>query len=115
MYFELFFMKFTRYTQNEEKKTFVSYFYDFEFRDCFLLQIFFLSFCGQSVEAYWWRVCYQQGLPRLVFLNFIIVSWFNFLCTNLSDIDIIKIKKKSFHVSTMFICLVVSCSNTFLM
>ena len=30
---------------------------------------FFLSFFffGQSVEAYRWRVCYQQGLPRLVF------------------------------------------------
>ena len=22
---------------------------------------------GQSGEASWWRVCYQQGLPRLVF------------------------------------------------
>ena len=21
----------------------------------------------QSCEAYWWRVCYQRGLPRLVF------------------------------------------------
>ena len=31
---------------------------------CFLL-LFFL----QSGEAYWWRVCYQQGLPRLVFLK----------------------------------------------
>ena len=25
-------------------------------------------FFGQSGEAYWWRVCYQRGLPRLVFL-----------------------------------------------
>ena len=27
------------------------------------IHIFFL----QSVEAYWWRVCYQRGLPLLVF------------------------------------------------
>ena len=26
----------------------------------------FFSFCEQSGEAYPWRVCYQQGLPRLV-------------------------------------------------
>ena len=26
----------------------------------------FLFFSGQSGEAYWWRVCYQRGLPRLV-------------------------------------------------
>ena len=29
--------------------------------------IFFLSFFGQSGEGHWWRVCYQRGLPRLVF------------------------------------------------
>ena len=31
---------------------------------CFVSRMrdFFL----QSVEAYWWRVCYQRGLPRLV-------------------------------------------------
>ena len=28
--------------------------------------IFF--FLGQSGEAYWWRVCYQRGLPRLVYI-----------------------------------------------
>ena len=28
--------------------------------------VFFLVFFGQSGEAYWWRVCYQRGLPRLV-------------------------------------------------
>ena len=27
---------------------------------------FFSLFFGQSVEVYWWRVCYQRGLPRLV-------------------------------------------------
>ena len=25
---------------------------------------------GQSGGASWWRVCYQRGLPRLVFLGF---------------------------------------------
>ena len=29
--------------------------------------IFSFSFFGQSSEASWWRVCYQRGLPRLVF------------------------------------------------
>ena len=32
--------------------------------------IFILFFSGQSGEAYRWRVYYQQGLPRLVFLMF---------------------------------------------
>ena len=27
---------------------------------------FFFFFFGQIGEAYWWRVCYQRGLPRLV-------------------------------------------------
>ena len=27
----------------------------------------FLIFLGQSGEAYPWRVCYQRGLPRLVY------------------------------------------------
>ena len=27
----------------------------------------FFSFFGQSGRAYWWRVCYQRGLPRLVY------------------------------------------------
>ena len=30
---------------------------------------FFFFFFGQSGEAYWWRVCYQWGLPRLVCLD----------------------------------------------
>ena len=38
---------------------------------CYVLRvichIFFLSFFGQSGEAYWLGVCYQRGLPRLVF------------------------------------------------
>ena len=28
---------------------------------------FFIIFFGQSGKARWWRVCYQRGLPRLVF------------------------------------------------
>ena len=31
----------------------------------------FIFFLGQSGEAYWSRVCYQRGLPRLVFLCFL--------------------------------------------
>ena len=31
---------------------------------------FFSSFFGQSGGAYWWRVCYQRGQPRLVYLEF---------------------------------------------
>ena len=38
----------------------------------------FLLLCGQSGETYWWRVCYQQGLLRLVF-TFILVSTFALL------------------------------------
>ena len=30
---------------------------------------FFSFFFGQSGEAYRWRVCYQRGLPRLVFIE----------------------------------------------
>ena len=41
---------------------------------------FFLFFFGQSGEAYWWRVCYQRGLPRLVlvrqWLFCIAMPWF---------------------------------------
>ena len=32
--------------------------------------IFSSSFFGQRGEAYRWRVCYQRGLPRLVFYSF---------------------------------------------
>ena len=28
--------------------------------------IIIIFFFGQSGEAYWWSVCYQRGLPRLV-------------------------------------------------
>ena len=31
----------------------------------FFFLFFFFFFFGQSGEAYWWRVCYQRGLPRL--------------------------------------------------
>ena len=33
---------------------------------CVTCHYFFLFFL-QRVEAYWWRVCYQRGLPRLVY------------------------------------------------
>ena len=32
-----------------------------------ICHIFFPFFSGQFDEAYRWRVCYQRGLPRLVF------------------------------------------------
>ena len=35
---------------------------------CHMSQFFFYFFFGQSGEAYRWRVCYQRGLPRLVFM-----------------------------------------------
>ena len=37
---------------------------------------FFSSFFGQSGEAYWWRVCYQRGLPRLVFTYTVYLSYY---------------------------------------
>ena len=36
---------------------------------CRMSRVTFFFFFGQSGEAYWWRVCYQQGLPCLVFLG----------------------------------------------
>ena len=33
-----------------------------------LVTIFFFFFFRQSGQDYWWRVCYQRGLPRLVIL-----------------------------------------------
>ena len=42
------------------------------FSPLFFLLFSFLSFFGQSGEAYRWRVYYQRGLPRLVFLRFIV-------------------------------------------
>ena len=35
---------------------------------------------GQSGEAYWWRVCYQRGLPRLVYDHLHCpLPWFHFV------------------------------------
>ena len=33
-----------------------------------------IFFFWQSIEAYWWRVCYQQGLPILVIYRMVIVK-----------------------------------------
>ena len=35
-------------------------------------------------EAYWWRVCYQQGLPRLVFYLHTYNKFFTFLLLYIS-------------------------------
>ena len=44
--------------------------------------LLFLLLFGQSGEAYRWRVCYQRGLPRLVFFLFRIgfKSFFSSIC-----------------------------------
>ena len=34
---------------------------------CQFFFLFVVFFLGQRFEAIWWRVCYQQGLSRLVF------------------------------------------------
>ena len=39
----------------------------------FVACIFFLFFL-QSGEAYWWRVCYQRGLPHLVFSKYEVIA-----------------------------------------
>ena len=31
-----------------------------------------VTFFGQSGEDYWWRVCYQRGLPRLVSFTLVV-------------------------------------------
>ena len=45
---------------------------------CHMSRVTFFFFFGQSGEAYLWRVCYQRGLPRLVFrkvpLKFMTIS-----------------------------------------
>ena len=33
---------------------------------CVTCHFFYFFFFGQSGEAFWWRVCYQRGLPCLV-------------------------------------------------
>ena len=38
-----------------------------------------IYFCGQCGEASLWMVCYQQGLPRLVFVQFALFSGFDLL------------------------------------
>ena len=34
---------------------------------CHVSHVLSFFFCGQSGEVYWWRVCFQRGLPRLVY------------------------------------------------
>ena len=37
---------------------------------CVMFHNFISNFFGQNGRASWWRVCYQQGLPRIVLKNF---------------------------------------------
>ena len=41
---------------------------------------------GQSVGASWWRVCFQRGLPRLVFMDFGLFEYFIFYGKNIKHI-----------------------------
>ena len=47
---------------------FSSNFFLFLFIFYFFILFFLFFFFGQSGEVYRWRVCYQRGLPRLVFI-----------------------------------------------
>ena len=38
---------------------------------CHMSRVMCHFFFSQSGEAYWWRVCYQRGLPRLVYFIFL--------------------------------------------
>ena len=61
---------------------------------------FFLSFLDRC-EAYWWRICYRQGLPLLVFMrkglgtHIYTVQW-SFICIYI--FIIIKIQCESFQI-----------------
>ena len=38
------------------------------------ISFIYIFFFGQSGEAFWWRVSYQRGLPRLVFKRLMVNS-----------------------------------------
>ena len=46
-----------------------------------------LFFFGQRGEAHWWRVCYQQGLPRPVLKYFLDSLFFLFFSNILKILD----------------------------
>ena len=56
---------------------------------------FFCFFFGQSSAAYWGRVCYQRGLPRLVFTNsaiwagLVIESPCSYVCVSIIKVVIV--------------------------
>ena len=59
------------------------------------LFIFYLFF-GQSGEAYRWRVCYQRGLPRLVFTH---TAYYNYLVLQTLTEYIIQAFNNHFSIS----------------
>ena len=55
----------------------------------FFLSIFLSIFFGQSGEAYRWMVCYQRGLPRLVFITNYVYTRFTFCEVGIGNLDFI--------------------------
>ena len=58
--------------------------------------IFFFFFFGRTAEAYRWRVCYQRGLPRLVYItyHFFFIYYMYNIKKNLYHILMHSYKKK---------------------
>ena len=44
---------------------------------CVTWIFFFIIFFWQNGDAYWWRVCYQWGLPRLILMEAILFCSFS--------------------------------------
>ena len=64
---------------------------------CHVSHVIFFIFFLQSGEAYRWRVCYQRGLPRLVFF--------------LSDIYLfLKFQYISHHNTTSCLQIILQCN-----
>ena len=63
---------------------------------CHMSHVFFLfCFFGQTGEAYWWTVCYQQGLPRLVYI-------YTFKKKTLCLIQSITLSKQKIEVTNIY-------------
>ena len=44
---------------------------------CLISHVFY---CEKSGGASWWRVCYQRGLPHLVFPPIFLIQTFQYIC-----------------------------------
>ena len=56
----------------------------------FLFNLFAINFFGPNGEACWWRVCYQRGLPRLVYYKMTFIK--TCLVVELDEVEV------QFHV-----------------